>query len=123
MNFTDQILNAQRMGLTRRHFLRGLGACLALPAFESLRPFGALASTTSAASKLATTATGAPLRTAFIFFPNGAIPSAWWPEEKGELVLSPTLQTLEESRELIQVLGGMDHACANPGRDGAGDHA
>ena len=117
------MLTAQRAGLTRRHFLRGLGACLALPAFASLRPFGALASTTSAASKLATTATGAPLRTAFIFFPNGAIPSAWWPEEKGELVLSPTLQPLEESRELIQVLGGMDHACANPGRDGAGDHA
>jgi len=119
-NGSNEILTAQRAGLTRRHFLRGLGACLALPAFESLRPFGAIAST---ASKLATTATGAPLRTAFVFFPNGAIPSAWWPEEKGELALSPTLEPLEQSRKLIQVLGGIDHKCANPGADGAGDHA
>jgi hypothetical protein len=119
---SNEILMAQRAGLTRRHFLRGLGACLALPTFESLRPFAALAST-SAASKLATTATGAPLRTAFIFFPNGAIPSQWWPQEKEELALSPTLQPLEQSRKLIQVLGGLDHVCANPGADGAGDHA
>lgn len=122
-NGSNEILMAQRAALTRRHFLRGLGACLALPAFESLRPFGALASTGSAASKLATTATGAPLRTAFIFFPNGAIPSEWWPEEKEDLALSSTLQPLEQSRKLIQVLGGIDHACANPGADGAGDHA
>jgi Protein of unknown function (DUF1552) len=120
---SNEILMAQRAGLTRRHFLRGLGACLALPAFESLRPFRALASTGSAASKLATTAAGAPLRTAFIFFPNGAIPSAWWPEEKEDLALSPTLEPLEQSRKLIQVLGGIDHVCANPGADGAGDHA
>jgi len=120
---SNKILTAQQAGFTRRHFLRGLGACLALPAFESLRPFRALASTGSAASKLATTATGAPLRTAFIFFPNGAIPSAWWPEEKAELALSPTLEPLEQSRKLIQVLGGVDHVCANPGADGAGDHA
>jgi hypothetical protein len=120
---SNEILKAQRAGLTRRNFLRGLGACLALPTFESLRPFAALASTASAASKLATTATGAPLRTAFIFFPNGAIPSQWWPEEKEELALSPTLEPLEQSRKLIQVLGGLDHVCANPGADGAGDHA
>jgi hypothetical protein len=110
-------------GLTRRHFLRGLGACLALPAFESLGALKALAATASPAGKLATTATGAPLRTAFIFFPNGAIPSSWWPEEKEELALSPTLEPLEESRKFIQVFGGLDHACANPGADGAGDHA
>src|SRR5215813_4371742 len=120
---SNEILAAQRAGFTRRHFLRGLGACLALPAFESLGSLKALASTGSAASKLATTATGAPLRTAFIFFPNGAIPSAWWPEEKEELALSPTLEPLEQSRKLIQVLGGIDHVCANPGADGAGDHA
>src|SRR5256885_6289636 len=110
-------------GLTRRHFLRGLGACLALPAFESLGALKVLASTASSASKLATTVSGAPLRTAFIFFPNGAIPSAWWPEEKEELALSPTLEPLEQSRKYLQVLGGLDHVCANPGADGAGDHA
>jgi Protein of unknown function (DUF1552) len=123
INGSSEVLTSQLAGLTRRHFLRGLGACLALPAFESLRPFKALASVTGPARKLATTQTGAPLRTAFIFFPNGAIPTEWWPQEKEELALSPTLQPLEQSRKLIQVLGGLDHACANPGTDGAGDHA
>src|ERR1051325_7687368 len=96
INGSNEMLTAERAGLTRRHFLRGLGACLALPAFESLPPFGALASTTSAASKLATTATGAPLRTAFIFFPNGAIPSAWWPEGgESDFRLNATLAPLQ----------------------------
>jgi hypothetical protein len=109
-------------GLSRRHFLRGLGACLALPAFESLQPFRLLAG--SATGKLATTATGAPLRTAFVFFPNGAIPSAWWPQgEANNFAFSDTLRPLEQSRKLIQVLGGLDHANAIGGKDGAGDHA
>jgi hypothetical protein len=109
-------------GLNRRHFLRGLGACLALPAFESLHPLKLLAG--SAPGKLAATATGAPLRTAFVFFPNGAIPSAWWPEgEASNFAFKDTLQPLEQSRKLIQVLGGLDHNNAIGGKDGAGDHA
>ena len=45
MNNQDQrnIARARFASLTRRHFLRGLGACLALPAFESVRPLAALA--------------------------------------------------------------------------------
>ena len=94
-------LTAQRhVSFTRRNFLRGLGACLALPAFESLSPLKLFAGETAAAGKLATTATGAPLRTAFIFFPNGAIPSAWWPEQDGtDFKLSTTLGPLERSEE------------------------
>ena len=112
-------------GLNRRNFLRGLGACLALPAFESLHPFKLLAGETgSTAGRLATTATGAPLRTAFVTFPNGAIPSAWWPGAEGaNFELSKTLQPLEPARQLIQVLGGLDHQNAIGGTDGAGDHA
>jgi hypothetical protein len=109
-------------GLSRRNFLRGVGACLALPAMESLHPFSLLAAG-SGAAKLATTATGAPLRTAFLFFPNGAIPASWWPQESADFSLSSTLQPLESSKKLIQVMGGLDHECANPGPDGAGDHA
>ena len=111
---------------SRRSFLRGLGACLALPAFESLRQTGLLAAGTAgaAAAPLAATATGAPLRTAFLFFPNGAIPSAWWPQEPGkDFGLSRTLKPLEPVRNLIQVLGGLDHRNAEAGPDGAGDHA
>lgn len=107
----------------RRSFLRGLGACVALPAFESLLPARALA---ASAGGIATTATGAPLRTAFLFFPNGAIPRAWWPADEGrgaDFHLSRTLAPLAPHRDMIQVMGGLDHMNAEPGPDGAGDHA
>lgn len=112
-------------GLSRRHFLRGLGAAaIALPAFESLRPSRLLAGESVAAGKLAVTASGAPLRSAFIFFPNGAIPSAWWPKEEGtDFELSRTLQPLDPLKKYVQVLGGLDHRHAEAGPDGAGDHA
>ncbi len=121
----DEILAAQRAArLSRRHFLRGVGACLALPAFESLGALKALAAEAKSVSKLAATASGAPLRTAFVFFPNGAIPSAWWPEGEGsDFKFKDTLSPLEASRQHLQVLGGLDHVCANGGPDGGGDHA
>ena len=116
----------QHAAFTRRSFLRGLGACIALPTFASLVPMrslAALAGSTSAA-KLATTATGAPLRSAFLYFPNGAIPSVWWPGggEK-DFQLGRTLQPLEALREHIQILGGLEHLNATAGNDGGGDHA
>jgi hypothetical protein len=108
--------------MNRRHFLRGLGACVALPAFQSLLPARAVAATATA--RLATTASGAPLRTAFIFFPNGAIPSKWWPEGgETDFRFNATLAPLESMRGNLQVLGGLDHANARGGADGAGDHA
>ena len=112
--------------VSRRHFLRGLGACLALPAFESLLPVRSLAALSGAdeLGKLATTATGAPLRTAFLYFPNGAIPAAWWPEGDGKnFKFNRTLQPLEEVRDHVQVLGGLQHLNATAGNDGGGDHA
>lgn len=115
---------AQRhAGFTRRHFLRGLGACIALPAFESFVP-GRLLAAGGPAGKLATTATGAPLRTAFIYFPNGAIPAAWWPAGEGtDFQLSRTTQPLEPMRQHVQLLSGLEHLNAMAGNDGAGDHA
>src|SRR5438132_10115833 len=113
-----------RASVSRRHFLRGLGACVGLPLFASLRPVQLLAAESASASPLATTAAGAPLRTAFIFFPNGAVPSAWWPTGEGTTFkFSRTLQPLERSKEFIQILGGLNHQMAEPGPDGAGDHA
>ena len=114
---------AQRYaGFSRRNFLRGLGACIALPAFESLHPGRALAATTK--QKLAATASGAPLRTAFVYFPNGAIQPTWWPTGgENSFELSRTLQPLESLRSQIQILGGLDHVNATAGPDGAGDHA
>src|SRR5882724_13390031 len=124
-NAVDANLAAQRRAsFSRRQFLRGVGACLALPAFESLIPWKLLAAEAAATGGLATTATGAPLRTSFVFFPNGAIQPNWWPNGEGtDFKFNSTLQPLETSKEHIRVLGGLDHICANPGADGGGDHA
>lgn len=103
---------------SRRHFLRGLGACLALPAFESLLPAKALGAT-SVATK------AAPVRTAFIYVPNGIIPSAWWPtaEDSSALELTRTLQPLEKVRHQLQLISGLADVSAEAGADGGGDHA
>lgn len=107
----------------RRAFLRGIGASIALPALASLRSPGLFAAEV-AANRLAVTASGAPLRTAFLFFPNGSIPKAWWPEQTGtDYVLSETLKPLEAVRKKFQVLKGLDNVSAEAGRDGGGDHA
>ncbi len=118
-------LAAERFAnLSRRRFLRGLGACLALPAFESLAPTRALASGAGGAGQLGLTANGAPLRMAFVYFPNGAIQSTWWPTGEGsDFKLGATMAPLEKVRAEIQVMRGLDHVNATPGPDGAGDHA
>ena len=120
---TQQTIAAERhFQLSRRHFLRGLGACIALPTFESLAPSGGLAA--PAARPPATTASGAPLRAAFLCFPNGAIPAAWWPKDEGkEFAFSRTLKPLETFRQRLQVLGGLNQKSAEAGPDGGGDHA
>jgi hypothetical protein len=103
---------------SRRNFLRGLGACIALPAFESLVPSRSLA------ADLAQPTLTAPVRSAFLYFPNGAIPASWWPTTEGaDFALSPTLEPLGDSKKFVQVLGGLDDHAADPGPDGGGDHA
>ena len=107
---------------SRRRFLRNLGVCLAVPALES---FPARVFAAGGAQKLAaTTATGAPLRSAFLYFPNGAIPSAWWPANTGaDFALNRTMEPLAKVKEHLQVLGGLGDLSANGGPDGGGDHA
>ncbi|MEM9586977.1 MAG: DUF1552 domain-containing protein, partial [Planctomycetota bacterium] len=102
--------------MDRRQFLRGVGGLtLGLPAM------GASAGSTSA---LATTATGVPLRTVFVYFPNGAQPQHWGGDVRdGELAFGQTLTPLAKHSRSLQLLHGFDHANAEPGKDGAGDHA
>jgi hypothetical protein len=114
--------------LDRRRFLRNVGLCLALPAMESFLPRRLMATAApagaSGASLAATTATGAPLRSAFLYFPNGAIPDAWWPATEGkDFELSRTLAPLAKVKDKLQVFGGLDDLSANAGPDGGGDHA
>src|SRR5947209_5815399 len=109
----DPIPPRRPSGLSRRHFLRGLGASIPLPALASLgrsRLVLAAEGAASGAGALAATATGAPLRAAFVYFPNGAIPSAWWPGGEGtDFQFKRTLQPLEPLKAQIQVLGGLNH--------------
>ena len=120
----DRLASERHSSLSRRHFLRGAGVCLALPAFESLRASGVLAAAAKATTPLAATADGTPIRTAFVYFPNGAIQSDWWPTGEGkDFQLNKTMQALEKVKHQVQVVSGLDHVNATAGRDGPGDHA
>ncbi len=99
--------------LSRRQVLRGLGTCITLPTLMSASPAFALADRR------------VPKRMAFVYVPNGAIPSAWWPAGDGgaDFALSPTLAPLANVRQQMQVISGLTDLSADPGPDGAGDHA
>ena len=99
--------------LSRRQVLRGLGACIALPTLISASPAFARAA-----------AKNAPTRMAYVYVPNGTIPSAWWPESSAaDFALPPTLAPLAKVRNQVQVISGLTDLSAEAGNDGAGDHA
>ncbi len=114
---------AERLAsLSRRRFLRGLGACIALPAFDSL---GAMRALAGPAGTAAGAAVKAPVKMAFLYVPNGIIPSGWWPEggAGANFELPRTLQPLAKVRDRVQIISGLEDLSANPEADGAGDHA
>lgn len=104
--------------MTRRTFLRGLGACVALPsleAFAAARPPG---------PRLAATAGGMPLRAAFIGFPNGCNYERWVPTGTGrDYRLNETFAPMEPLKAKFQVVTRLAHDAANDWGDGPGDHA
>lgn len=93
---------------------------ISLPVFESLIPGPVLrAAEASADSPLAP-----PLRTAFVYVPNGVDNAHWWPAGQGSsFTLGPSLAALEPHRSDIQVAAGLGHKKANGNGDGPGDHA
>src|SRR3982751_2421003 len=113
MNWNRDNVLQRHLSLSRRHFLKGLGACLALPTLGRF-------ALPSAAAKGITAA--APVRMAFVYVPNGTIPSAWWPSGDGgkDFELPRTLRPLEKVRDQIQVISGLEDLNADPGPDGAG---
>lgn len=105
----------------RRAFLRGLGASVALPAFRSL---GAESAASTVAPGLGVTATGAPLRTAYLYVPNGVNMAKWRPEGSGsDFKLNESMASLEAHKKDFQVVTGFEQASGWAGSDGAGDHA
>jgi hypothetical protein len=98
---TDLVAARDSNLASRRAFLRSAGVGLALPAFESLLTPGAVAAGKEAA-KLALAPTGAPLRMAFVYVPNGVHQGYWWPKKEGkDFDLNRTLAPLEKVKEHI----------------------
>jgi hypothetical protein len=106
---------------SRRGFLRGLGAAVALPALESFRPLLAAGAATRA---VATTASGAPLRMAYLYIPNGVNMELWRPKgTTSSYKLGETFKPLEPHRSEFQIFSGFEQKNASGGGDGPGDHA
>jgi hypothetical protein len=109
----------QADGNGRRRFLRGVGVGIAIPVLESLLPRATLKAVEAGANS-----GSIPVRTAFVYVPNGAQQEAWFPSGEGrEFVFNRTMQPLEEHRQQIQIIAGLDQQHAEAGPDGAGDHA
>lgn len=99
---------------SRRAFLRGAGALMALPAMESVG-FKAFAATKEIVS---------PTRMAFLYIPNGVNVDKWAVNGTGkDYQLSPTMQPLAGLKDHFSVLSNMACDKARSNGDGAGDHA
>ncbi|HXG61601.1 MAG TPA: DUF1552 domain-containing protein [Planctomycetota bacterium] len=84
------------MNISRRAALRGLGATIALPWFESLA-FGRAADS-------------APPRLACFYIPGGINHYAWFPPDTGSgYTLAPSHRPLASLREHFTVLAGLSH--------------
>ncbi|MCH2133859.1 MAG: DUF1552 domain-containing protein [Phycisphaerales bacterium] len=105
--------------IDRRMVLRGLGTAVALPWLEAMTPVGAMG------RALAGSTPGAPpLRSAFLFIPNGVHAPDWSPTGTGaDYELSPLLKPLARHRSDLSVLSGLGHHNAKALGDGPGDHA
>ena len=103
-------------GFTRRAFLRGMGACLALPTLESFRP---IVKAAGAAQTAATTASGLPLRMGFIAFANGSNYQRWLPKGEGrEYELNETFVPMTKFKDKFQIITSLAHDTANNWGDG-----
>ncbi|MFK7852365.1 MAG: DUF1552 domain-containing protein [Akkermansiaceae bacterium] len=108
---------------SRRGFLRGLGAAVSLPALETFhRPLMAAGGTFG--RPMATTASGAPLRMAYLYVPNGVNLEHWRPKgTASSYKMGKSFKTMEKHREDFQIFTGFEQKNASNGGDGPGDHA
>ncbi|PQO41211.1 DUF1552 domain-containing protein [Blastopirellula marina] len=85
--------------VSRRRFLQGCGVTLSLPWMTSLAP--RVASAAEAGKP--------PVRSAFIYFPNGVWEKDWIPETTGsDYQLTPSLEPLGDLKSEVLVLTGLD---------------
>jgi len=105
--------------ISRRTMLRGVGTALALPLLEAM-PI----SLTPAVSAAAAAGKKSPLRTAFLYVPNGVNMADWMPTAEGtKFELPAILKPLEAFRSKINILTGLTLDKARANGDGPGDHA
>ena len=100
-----------RKTLSRRTFLHGLGATVALPFLDAMVP------------ALSAKSTKETQRLGFVYVSNGVIQDQWVPGAVGKAFeLSPILKPLEPLKDHINVLSGLAHLQADTLGDGNGDH-
>lgn len=100
-----------RNSLSRRTFLRGTGAAVALPFLEAMVP------------ALSAQSISPTPRLGFVYVPNGVIPGQWDPAIVGpDFDLPPILASLAPLQEKVNVLTGLAHRQADSLGDGTGDH-
>ncbi|MEM9417642.1 MAG: DUF1552 domain-containing protein [Planctomycetota bacterium] len=96
--------------LSRRTFLKGVGVSCMLPYLECM----------GAPAAASASATGAPKRMCFVYFPNGVgLPPqdsphredwSWFPRGSGkDYTFTKTLEPLEPHRDKLSILGGLSH--------------
>lgn len=99
-------IQSKRWLIDRRTMLKGIGATLALPAMEAMRPLMAKG----------TVGTTFPVRMALLYMPNGVRADRWTPEGTGSrFTLSPILSPLERHREDLLVLTGLQNRASFSG--------
>jgi hypothetical protein len=98
-----------KAALSRRTFLRGLGATVGLPLLDSMAP---------ALTALAQTPARPQRRLGFVYFPNGAVMNQWIPKTGDGFEFTPTLKPLEPFRDNLVVIGNLARAGTT-----IGDHA
>ncbi|MEO9590642.1 DUF1552 domain-containing protein, partial [Rhodopirellula bahusiensis] len=93
--------------IPRRRFLRGSGVLLGLPWMASMAETMAAAKPDASGSQNGDPQP--PLRTAFLYFPNGVWEKDWVPESEGtDYELSPSLEPLADLKDDFLVLSGLD---------------
>src|SRR5262249_39732074 len=97
--------------LSRRTFLRGTSVALGLPLLEAMLPVRVGTSLAYADS-----AAVAPVRAAYLYFPNGAWRDGWIPKQPGAKYELPfSLTPLAPVRDSVVVLSGLDKPFSRSG--------
>ena len=100
-----------KKSLSRRTFLHGTGAALALPFLDAMIP------------ALSGQSLRPTPRLGFVYIPNGVIPEQWDPTIVGpDFDLPPILASLAPLKGQISILTGLAHRQADSLGDGTGDH-